>query len=104
MEAAGLSRLLDFAALDAGGAHLHPARSTIDEGPYRLQIHVPAAFRNIMGVADPISELWTAATDFTCFGHKTEISFKPAKRQFSTTSPQTGQNLPADSHDDSICG
>ncbi len=39
-----------------------------------LQIHIPATLCHIVGVADAVSELWAAATDFTFFGHKTRIS------------------------------
>lgn len=38
-----------------------------------LQIHIPAPFGHIMGVADPITELRTAPTDIAHLGHRLKV-------------------------------
>jgi CheY-like chemotaxis protein len=39
-----------------------------------LQIQIPAAVGHVVGMADAVPELWTAAANFTNSCHKTEIS------------------------------
>jgi hypothetical protein len=70
----GLSGLLHPTALDAVRADSHTLRRAFHKGANGLQIDVPAAFRYVVGVADAVTELRAATTDFTFFGHGTEIS------------------------------
>jgi hypothetical protein len=72
----GLRDLLDFAVPNARGADPEPLAGAVDEGPNGLQVHVPAAFGDIVGVADAVPELGAAATNFAYFRHKTEISLR----------------------------
>jgi hypothetical protein len=62
--AGGLRRFLNLAAADAGRANTKPLGGTFDNGPHRLQVQIPAALGNIVGVADLIAELRTPATHF----------------------------------------
>jgi hypothetical protein len=64
--------LLNFPGTDAGGADAHFLGCPVDEGVNRLQVQIPAAFRDIVGVADAVTELRTAATDFANLSHITE--------------------------------
>jgi hypothetical protein len=74
MIAGGLGGLLNFSVPDASGTDTQTPGGALHHGPDGLQVHIPATLRDIMSVADAVSELWAAATDFTFFGHKTGIS------------------------------
>jgi hypothetical protein len=65
----GLCGFLDFAALDASGADANALGCAFDYRMYGLQIQIPAPFRQVVGVADTVSEPWAALTDFTHFRH-----------------------------------
>src|SRR5262249_35852953 len=64
----------DFTRADAGGAHAEPLPGTVHQRPHRLQVDVPAALCQVMGMADPVAELGPAPAYFTYFRHKTELS------------------------------
>src|ERR1700677_1983687 len=65
-----LGSLLNFAIANAGRTDADPAASAINQSPNRLQIHVPAPLRHIMGVADSIAELRALSTNFANLCHK----------------------------------
>jgi hypothetical protein len=69
-----LGDLLDFAGTDAGRADPDPPARAIDQGADALQVQVPAALRDIVGVADPVTELGPATAYFASLCHKTEFS------------------------------
>ena len=66
----GLRRFLNLAATDAGRANTKPLGRTFDNGANRLQVQIPAALGDIVGVADLIAELRTPATHFANSCHK----------------------------------
>ena len=61
---AGLRDLLHFSRADAGSAHAQAAAGAVDDGANCLQIQIPAALGNVMGVTDTVAELRTAAAHF----------------------------------------
>jgi hypothetical protein len=69
-----LGSLLDFTVPNARRADTHAPGGARYHGPDGLKVHIPATLGYVVGVADAVSELWAAATDFTFFGHKTRIS------------------------------
>ena len=62
--AGGLCRFLNLAATDAGRANAKPLGGAFDNGSHGLQVQIPAAFGDVVGVADLIAELRTPATHF----------------------------------------
>jgi hypothetical protein len=70
-----LLRLNDFAAAQAGGADAHAFGGSAHTGVHRTQIHVPAPFGDVVGVADAVSELRLLAADFTLLSHDCYRSF-----------------------------
>jgi hypothetical protein len=58
-----LGSFQNFAVSNTRGADANAARGAVDQGAYRLQIHIPATLRNIMGVADSIAELRALSTN-----------------------------------------
>jgi hypothetical protein len=58
-----LGSFQNFAVANTRGADANAARGSVDQGAYRLQIHIPATLRNIMGVADSIAELRALSTN-----------------------------------------
>jgi hypothetical protein len=64
-----LGGLLNFAVANARRTDANAASGAVDQRAHRLQIHVPAAFRNIMGVADSIAELRALSTNFANLCH-----------------------------------
>jgi hypothetical protein len=72
----GLRDLLNLTGPDARRADTEAFTGAVDQSPHGLQVHVPAAFGDIVGVADAVSELRTAATNFAYFRHSTEISLR----------------------------
>jgi hypothetical protein len=69
-----LCGLLNLAGTDAGRAGADAAASAIDQRVYSLQIDVPAALCDVVGVADAATELRAFATNFAYSSHKTKIS------------------------------
>jgi Protein of unknown function (DUF3738) len=69
-----LGDLLDFSIADARRADAHPTAGAIHQRADRLQVQVPASFRNVMSVADLIAENRLPAAYFTNLCHWTEIS------------------------------
>jgi len=69
-----LRDLLHFAGADARGANPQTAARALNQRANGLQIDVPAAFRHVMRVADPVTELRAPAANLTSLCHKTEIS------------------------------
>ena len=65
-----LRRFLDFAAADAGRAGANALVGALDHRMYGLEIQVPAPLRYIVGVADLVTELRSAATYITNSCHK----------------------------------
>lgn len=61
---------LYFAVADAGGADAQPLPSAVDQSMHGLQIHIPPALGDIVGMADAVPKLRPAATDFTNLCHK----------------------------------
>ena len=70
--ARGLRGFLDFARADAGSANAHTLGSAIDQRVNRLQIQIPAAFTDIVGVADSVPKLRAAAAHFANSCHITK--------------------------------
>ena len=48
------SGLVDTAGTDATGAHIHALPTLADDNVHVLQIRVPAPFRQIVGMTDPV--------------------------------------------------
>src|SRR6266481_5159298 len=69
-----LSDLLDLVRPDTGRTDAHALAGAVHQGPHRLQVQVPPAVGDVMGVADLVAELGAAATYFANSCHKTEIS------------------------------
>jgi hypothetical protein len=65
--------LLDFAVLDAVCANADALSHSVDHGVHGLKVDVPAPVGQIMGVANPMSELWTAAADIADSRHESEF-------------------------------
>jgi hypothetical protein len=75
VEKAGiLSGFLNLTGANARRANANPAARAVDQRSNRLQIQIPPAIRNVVSVADPVSELRPAAAYFANSCHKTEIS------------------------------
>lgn len=64
-----LRGLLDFPALQAGGADPDTLGRALHHGVNLLQVQVPAPFGHIMGVADAVAEPGTAATNIAHLRH-----------------------------------
>jgi hypothetical protein len=84
-----LRDLLDFTVADTRCADPHPAPGAFHQGPNRLQIHIPAPLRNVVGVADPVTELRSPPAYFANLCHKTKISVA-----FETPSIPTARQAP----------
>ena len=67
-----LRDLLNFAGANAGGTDADAAASAVDHRANGLQIQIPAAFGDVMSVADAATELGTASTHFaySCHDYK----------------------------------
>ena len=68
-----LSDFLNFTGPDTGGTYANPAAGAVDERAYVLQIQIPAALANIVGVTDAMAELRPAPTHITDSCHKTNL-------------------------------
>src|SRR5581483_8891466 len=66
----GLGDLLNLAIADARRANADALSGALHQRANRLQVHVPTAFRYIVGMADAVAELRTAATNFANSCHK----------------------------------
>src|SRR5471030_2419888 len=86
-----LRDLLDFTVADARCADPHPAPGAFHQGSNRLQVHIPAPLRNVVGVADPVTELRSAPAYFANLCHKTEISVAFRNTQYTTRAPITNR-------------
>ena len=64
-----LAGLLDFAGADAGRADSQRPVSALDDRTHGAQIGVPAALRDVVRVADPISVHRSLSTDVTSTSH-----------------------------------
>ena len=71
---AALGGLLDFAVANARCANAETACNPVHNGVNWLQVDVPAAFGDVVGVADAVTELGAAAANFANSCHTTEIS------------------------------
>ena len=67
---------MDFAVADTRRADADALAGTLDQRMNRLQVQIPAAVADIVGVTDAVSELGPTAADFTNFCHKYTL---PAK-------------------------
>jgi len=70
-----LRDFLDFTVANARRANAHALAGAIYQRAHRLQVEVPAPFRNVMSVADLIAECRLPATYFANLCHETEISY-----------------------------
>ena len=59
----------DLASLDTRGAHVHPAATTVDCGPHRLDVRVPPALGLGLRPRHVVAEAWLLATDVTHASH-----------------------------------
>jgi hypothetical protein len=75
-----LRNLLDFAGADARSANTKPPSSAFHQSANRLQIDVPASFRYVMRVTDPVAELGTTSANLTNLCHKAEFSLRSNSR------------------------
>lgn len=82
-----LRDLLNFTVADARCADPHPAPGAFHQGSNRLQVHIPAPLRNVVGVADPVTELRSAPAYFANLCHKTEISVAFRNTQYTNATP-----------------
>jgi hypothetical protein len=64
-----LCSLLNFAGTKTGSTNAKAAASAINERANRLQIYIPAALGDIVGVADPIAELRALSTNIANLCH-----------------------------------
>ena len=71
---AGLRDLLNFAGADAGGANADALAGAIDKGADRLQVEIPTALGDVVGVANAVAEFWAPTAYFTNLCHKTKLS------------------------------
>src|SRR5579872_2431318 len=69
-----LRHLLHFTGSDTGRTDAQALTSAVHQGSHRLEVEVPAAISDIVGVADAVAKLGSAAANFTNLCHKTEIS------------------------------
>src|SRR5260370_16518628 len=101
MDGRGLSGFLNFAVANAGGADANTLGRAVHDGVYGLQVHVPAALRHIVGVADPAAEPGPAPANFTYFRHNDwllgklqSIRFGLGRARPEATSPPIAQSPP----------
>ncbi len=80
-------RFGDFAGTQAGRADFEPRRAAVHDGPYPVQIDVPAAFGDVMSVADLISEARPLAAYFTNSGHSKSPVLKESFYQIGPPGP-----------------
>jgi hypothetical protein len=66
----------DLAGLQAGGADAQTAVTPANASANRLEVGIPAALGQIVGVADTVTELRTFATDIANSGHFEKTSLR----------------------------
>jgi len=66
---------LHFSALQAASADADPTVRSLNDGANRAQVHVPASFCDVMGMADVVSKLRPFAADFAYACHLTNSRF-----------------------------
>jgi hypothetical protein len=59
----------DLASLEAGGANTDATRHSVDQGTYALEIGIPTAVGDVVGVRHIVSELGLLSANFTLTGH-----------------------------------
>ena len=64
-----LPRLYDFATLDAAGTNAHSLGRAFNKGAHALEVHIPAAIRNVVGVTHTMAKLRSTTAEFTGFCH-----------------------------------
>lgn len=64
-----LGRFKNFAVLDAGRADGNFLGSAFDGGSDVLQVYVPAALGDVVGVGDAVTEHRSTLTDFAALRH-----------------------------------
>jgi hypothetical protein len=69
-------RLDDFAAANAGSAGPYALGGRPNAGVHGTQIHIPAPLRDVVRVADAVSELRLLAADITLLCHDCSRSFQ----------------------------
>ncbi len=70
-----LRGLLDLPVTNAGRTHPHPLSHPVDNRADRLQVDVPAALGQVMGVTDSMAELGTPAANIANSCHVAEFSW-----------------------------
>jgi hypothetical protein len=68
-----LRDLLNLAGFDAGCADTQAFAGPIDQRADILKIQIPAALRDIVGMADPVPELRPSAADFANLCHNLQF-------------------------------
>jgi hypothetical protein len=69
-----LGDFLDFTVPNARRADFQAFAGALDEGTHGLKIDIPAAFGDVMSVADTVAELGPATAYIANLCHKTKIS------------------------------
>lgn len=69
-----LGDFLHFIGADAGSAHTYATAGAVNQGANTLQIQIPAPLRDVVGMADTVTENGAAATQFANSCHKTQNS------------------------------
>ena len=69
-----------FTALQAGSADLNPLGGALYHRANLLQIHIPAAMRHIVRVADLVSKKRSFAADVTYLGHNRDLLGRMPKK------------------------
>jgi|SRR5260370_31999316 len=105
MDGRGLSGFLNFAVANAGGADANTLGRAVHDGVYGLQVHVPAALRHIVGVADPAAEPGPAPANFTYFRHNDWLLGKLQSIRFGLgrARPEATSGRIGESHLDTLC-
>jgi hypothetical protein len=70
-----LRDFLDFTVANARRANTHALTGAVHQRAHRLQVEVPAPFRNVMSVADLVAECRLPTAYFANLCHGTEISY-----------------------------
>lgn len=78
---------LHLAGANAGRADPNPLSGAVDKRMHRLQIQVPAALTDIMGMTDAMPELRSPTADLTGLCHKTHLHPSLAGLKFYCSRP-----------------
>jgi hypothetical protein len=79
-----LCGFLDLTRTNAGRTHTQPLGGAVDHRVDRLQIQIPAALADVMGVTDPVAKLRAAPAHIANSCHITKISSKLRNWYFTT--------------------